>query len=41
MNTFVDIATWFFILSGVVAWLLLGVAVLFYLLCQAPPEEEM
>jgi hypothetical protein len=41
MDTFLDIVAWFFILSGVAAWLLLGLAVLFYQLCQQPPEEEM
>jgi protein-S-isoprenylcysteine O-methyltransferase Ste14 len=41
MDAFLNIAAWFFILSGAVAWLLLGAVVLFYFLCQRPPEEEM
>jgi len=41
MDMFLNLVTWFFILSGALAWLLLGVAVLFYFLCQRPPEEEM
>jgi hypothetical protein len=41
MDTFLNIAAWFFMLSGMTAWLLCGAVAWFYWLCQRPPEEEM
>jgi len=39
MDTFLNIAALFFMLSGMVAWVLCAFAAWFYWMCNRPPEE--
>jgi len=39
MDTFLNIAALFFMLSGMVAWAFCGFAACFYWMCNRPPEE--
>lgn len=40
MDAFLNIASWFFLLSGVVAWMCVALICFFYWMCQRPPKEE-
>ena len=39
MDSFFNIFALFFMLSGMVAWLLLGIVAWFYWSCSRPPKE--